>query len=182
MERHARAHPAPSRPARSFGASETPRADGLITPICRWIVFLAGVTLFIAVALVPPSADLERIRQTRDQTLALEQHHLRRLSNYQAMADALAARRPETLRLVLASELQLVPAGSTALVLPGTPDDPRLFERLEPTPSPTLAPPAPPTPSALTKLATDQIGRLALLILAAAAVLWGCLPPPTSSR
>jgi len=148
----------------------------LIQPLCRWLVFLTGVVLFVAVALVPPSADLERIRNTRDQTLAIEQHDLHRLANYQAMADALQTQRPETIRLVLASELQLVPAGSTALVTPGAPDDPRLFELLEPTDPPALAAPAPRTPSALTRLATDQIGRLGLLVLAAAAVLWGCLP------
>lgn|GEM_PF-6389633 len=155
---------------------------GPIHAIARWGAFLAGVTLFIAVALVPPSADLERIRNTRDQTLALELHALSRLANYQAMSAALDAQDPETLRLVLASELQLVPEGATALVTPGRPEDPRLFELLEPAGSPHLATRAPATPSALTRLATDRAGRLALLILAAAAVLWGCLPPARTAR
>lgn len=172
----ARAHPAPAPRDRS------PIASAVLTPLCRWAVFLAGVALFIAVALVPPSADLERIRAARDKTLAMEQHDLRRLANYQAMADALDRKDPDTLRLVLASELQLIPEGSTALVLPGQPDDPRLFELLEPAAPPRSIAPAPATPSALTRLATDRVGRLALLVLAAAAVLWGCLPPASDAR
>lgn len=98
------------------------------------------------------------------------------------MSDALVAQDPETLALVLAAELQLVPEHATALVKPGQPADPRLFELLEPTTQATLAAPAAATPSALTRLATDRIGRAALLVLAAAAVLWGCLPPAPINR
>lgn len=174
------AHPEYAQPTAPT-ATDAPGGDMLV-PACRWAVFLAGVALLIAAALVPPAEDLEHIRETREHTLAIERHDLRRLANYQAMADALDAGDPETIRLVLASELQLVPEGSTALVNPGRPDDPRLFELLEPGGSPPKDTTATQTPSALTRLTTDPIGRFMLLLVAAVAVLWGCIPPGSKRR
>ncbi|MFK7882649.1 MAG: hypothetical protein AB8F26_00510 [Phycisphaerales bacterium] len=165
---HASAHPAPA-PTRSFAALP-------VEPVCRWIAFIAGVILFVAVALTPPTADLEGIRLTRDRVLALEQTDLARLNNYRSMLTALEAGDPDTIRLVLASELQLVPRDSTALVAPGQPEDPRLFELLEPEPIHAAPRPAPATPSALTKLASDDTGRLILLCIAGFAAMWGIMP------
>jgi len=140
------------------------------------MAFLAGIAIFVAVALIPPAADLDSMRRQRDRVLAMERTDLQRLDNYRAMLDALERHDPDTLRLILASELQLVPRGRTALVAPGLPEDPRLFELLEPPPPVLPAEVAPTVPSALTKLANDDLGRLLLLILASSAILWGVLP------
>ena len=150
-------------------------SDGVVAA-SKWGAFLAGVALMIALALIPPAADLETIHRQRDRILAMEQTDLARIANYQAMIRAIDERDPDTVRLVLASELQLVPRGRTALVVPGRPDDPRLFELLEPapTPAPGVAPPA---RSALARLAVDDKGRLVLAAIACLALLWGVMPP-----
>lgn len=165
---HASAHPAPRRDT---------HASHAVDHACRWLAFLSGVVLLVAVALIPPTADLDAIRTTRDRVLAMEQTDLARLNNYKAMLGALESEDPDTIRLVLASELQLVPKSSTALVAQGQPEDPRLFELLEPEPSRAQPKAAPRTPSALTRLASSDRGRLALLAIAAIAVMWGIIPP-----
>ncbi len=167
MLQHAGAHPAPR---------QTDRLSPAAVALSKWMAFLAGIAVFVAVALIPPAADLDSMRRQRDRVLAMEQTDLQRLDNYRAMLAALERHDPDTLRLVLASELQLVPRGRTALVAPGQPEDPRLFELLEPPPPVLPAEVSPTVPSALTKLANDDIGRLLLLILASSAILWGVLP------
>jgi hypothetical protein len=153
------------------------RVSALIIHISKWMGFLSGLALIVAVALIPPAADLDSMRLTRDRVLALEQTDLTRIQNYEAFRDALDARRPDTIRLVLAAQLQLVPRGQTALVLPGLPEDPRLFELLEPPPTVLPKSVAPTVPSRLTRMASSEIGRLALIGLATLAIIWGFLPP-----
>ncbi len=144
----------------------------------KWASFLAGMALFVAVALIPPATDLDRLRAQRDRILAMEQTDLARIRNYEALVHALDERDPDTIRLVLAAQLQLVPRDRTALVVPGPPDDPRLFEILEP--APVEAAPAPhAVPSTLARLAGDDKGRLILLAIAGLAMLYGLMPPLT---
>ncbi len=152
------------------------RASLLVLHASKWASFLAGLSLFVAVALIPPAADLDHIRLQRDRILAMEQTDLDRLENYRAMVKALTEQDPATIRLVVASQLQLVPKDRTALVLPGLPDDPRLFELLEPAPY-TLPVAADRVPSTLSRLAGDSKGRFILLAIAGLALLWGLLPP-----
>jgi hypothetical protein len=172
-----RAHPAPSHEA-DERARVGDAASALVVHASKWIGFLAGLTLLVAVALIPPAADLDAIRLQRDRLLALEQTDLARLANYQALIDAIDEKDPDTVRLVLASQLQLVPRGSTALVAPGQPDDPRLFEILEPEPTPVQASP-PSVPSTLARMANDRKGRFVLLAIASLGLLWGLMPPLT---
>lgn len=153
------------------------RLSPAVITCSKWAGFFAGVAVFISVALIPPASDLDAMRRQRDRVLAMERTDLSRLQNYRAMLDALDRADPDTVQLVLASELQLIPKGRTALVLPGQPEDPRLFELLEPGITPETAPAPPGVPSTLTRLANDDRGRLVLLLLAGLAILWGVLPP-----
>lgn len=150
--------------------------------VARWMGFLAGLALLVAVALVPPAADLDTMRLHRDRALALEQTDLARIANYQALLTALECQDPDTIRLILAAQFQLVPKGQTALVLPGPPADPRLFELLEPAPTDLPRSVAPTVPSRLTRLASSDLGRLALLTGAGLAILWGLMPARTGDR
>lgn len=152
-------------------------ASALIVHLSKWLGFGAGLAIIVAVTLIPPAADLQRIRHQRDRVLAMEQTDLARMANYRALIDALDARDPDTVRLVLAAQLQLVPRDKTALVALGTPDDPRLFEILEPIPTPMPADTAPVAPSALTRMATSEVGRMALLSIAVLAILWSLTGP-----
>tara|TARA_R110000782_G_scaffold211115_2_gene299072 strand:+ start:27162 stop:27689 length:528 start_codon:yes stop_codon:yes gene_type:complete len=152
-------------------------ASALIVGVSKWLGFLAGLAMIVAVALIPPAADLQAIRHQRDRVLAMEQTDLARIANYKALITAIDEKDPDTIRLVLASQLQLVPRGKTALVAPGAPDDPRLFEILEPIPTPMPADTAPVAPSALTRMATTDLGRLVLLSIAVVAILWGITGP-----
>lgn len=169
-----RAHSAPTDGPRRADAD----ASALIVGVSKWLGFLAGLSMIVAVALIPPAADLQAIRHQRDRVLAMEQTDLARIANYKALITALDEKDPDTVGLVLASQLQLVPRGSTALVAPGTPDDPRLFEILEPIPTPMPPDTAPVAPSALTRMATTDLGRLVLLTLAGLAMLWGIAGTP----
>lgn len=154
------------------------RASMLVIHASKWAACLAGLALFVAIALIPPAADLENIRLQRDRILAMEQHDLARLANYRAMLTALEEKDPDTIRLVLAAQLQLVPRDRTALILPGPPQDPRLFEILEP--PPVVLPEARQrVPSTLARLAADDKGRMVLLAIAGLALLWGLMPPLT---
>ncbi len=152
------------------------RASMIVLHASKWASFLAGLALFVAVALIPPAADLDHIRLQRDRILAMEQTDLDRLANYRAMLKALTEQDPSTIRLVVASQLQLVPRDRTALVLPGLPEDPRLFELLEPAPHP-LPTGSDRVPSTLARLAGDSKGRFVLLAIAGLALLWGLMPP-----
>lgn len=164
-----------AQPAPATSRSDDP-ASVLVIHASKWVSFLAGMALFVAVALIPPASDLDNIRLQRDRILAMEQTDLARIASYQAFITALDEEDPGTVRLVLASQLQLVPKGSTALVLPGTPEDPRLFEILEPAPV-ALPERAATAHSTLTRLAGDSRGRLVLLAIAGLALLWGLMPP-----
>lgn len=171
-----RAHPAPAE------RDAHDRVSLAVVLVSKWIGFLCGLALLIAVALIPPAADLDAVRLQRDRVLTMEQTDLQRLANYRALLDALENRDPDTLRLVLAAQLQLIPRGQTALVVPGAIEDPRLFELLEP-PAPDLPYSVAPTvPSTLTRLASSDLGRLALLTGAGLAILWGLMPPVTRQR
>ena len=167
-----RANSAPIDRARSD------RVSALVLHASKWVSFLAGLFLVVAVGLIPPAADLDNIRYQRDRILAMEQTDLARLANYRAMLGALDRRDPDTIRLILAAQLQLVPADRTALILPGPPEDPRLLELLDPPPAELPAPSAT-VPSTLARLATDGKGRLILLAIAGLAMLWGLMPPLT---
>ena len=142
----------------------------------KWTGFITGLLVFMAVALIPPAADLDNLRLRRDRVLAMEQTDLARIDNYRALITALDERDADTINLVLAAQLQLVPRGSTALVAPGGPPDPQLFELLEPLPAEMPRSVAPTVPSTLTRLATSDRGRLVLLLIGALALLWGLTP------
>ena len=115
---------------RAQSAPADDRLSAGVVIASKWAAFLAGLVLVLALVLIPPASDLETIRTQRDRILAMEQTDLARIASYQAMIDAIDGRDPDTVRLVLASELQLVPEGRTALIVPGSPDDPRLFDLL----------------------------------------------------
>lgn len=166
-----RVQPKPASPA-----DPAHRASTAVIVTAKWGAFLAGMALLIAVALIPPATDLDRIRGQRDRILAMEQTDLARIHNYQALVTALDERDPDTVRLILAAQLQLVPHDRTALIVPGLPEDPRLFEILEP--DPIVPPAAADAPaSTLARLAGDDRGRLILLSIAGLALLYGLMPP-----
>lgn len=161
---------------RAQSAPVTDRLSAAVIHLSKWTAFLSGVALLVAVALIPPASDLDTIQRQRDRILAMEQTDLARIANYQALIHAIDERDPDTIRLLMASELQLVPKGRTALVVPGQPADSRLFERLEPMPTPMPAEAAAPV-STLARLAGDRRGRLILLTIGGLALLWGLMPP-----
>lgn len=179
------AHPAPARhhagdPSRDapHEASGEALSAGIVA-FSKWTGFITGLLVFMAVALIPPAADLDNLRLRRDRVLAMEQTDLARIANYQALIKALDERDSDTVNLVLAAQLQLVPRGSIPMVDPGGPQDPQLFELLEPLPTEIPRSVAPTMPSTLTRMATADRGRLTLLLIGALALLWGLTPRQT---
>jgi hypothetical protein len=172
------AHPAPARHPAGDPSRDAPhdRLSAGIVAFSKWTGFITGLLLFMAVALIPPAADLDNLRLRRDRVLAMEQTDLARIANYRALLASLDERDPDTVNLVLAAQLQLVPRGSTALINPGGPQDPQLFELLEPLPAGMPRSVVPTVPSALTRLATSDRGRVVLLLIGALALLWGLMP------
>lgn len=146
-------------------------------PIAAWLFFAGGVTLLVAAGLIPASDDLGEARWQRDAVLALERHALERIDRHQRYLDALDRADPPLVRALAASQLGLVDAETDALVHPNGPNDPMLFEAMEP--PPVAIPARHRVDSRLQSWATGGRSRLWMLAGGAVLVLLGLLPSAT---
>jgi len=141
----------------------------------RWMIFCAGLTVLVAVLLLPAQADLRQTRMQRDLALHIEQTQHTRIQRYKAFLHELEHPTDTTIDLLAMSQLGMIRVGHEALIIPGQPADPQLFEFLEPTTEP-FEPKAIPV-SRLETLTTGDQSRLWVALLGAVAVLYGLLPP-----
>ncbi len=150
-------------------------SDVFANSIARWMFFLAGITLLVAALLLPATGDLRTVRQIRDAALMTETHHHQRVARYEQFLRAIESGDQATIELLAQSQLGVIPAGREALILPGQPADPMVFELLEPIAT-TQAPVAHRI-SVLEKLTTTRETRFVVILVGAMAVLIGILPP-----
>ena len=149
--------------------------DRIAGELARWMYFLGGLALLVAVFLLPSVADLDTVKRVRDQAIATETHHSERVARYERFLGALENGDPATMELLAQSQLGVVPSDREALILPGMPGDPMVFELLEP--EPVVSPNAPHKVSRLERLTTERVPRAIMILIGAIAVLMGILPP-----
>jgi len=149
--------------------------DRFAGEIARWMYFLGGLTLLVAVFLLPSAADLDAVKRVRDQAIATESHHAERVAKYQRFLGAIEGGDPATIELLAQSQLGVVPSDREALILPGQPSDPMVFELLEP--DPVAISGNPHTPSRLEMLTIERVPRAIMILVGAIATLMGILPP-----
>lgn len=137
--------------------------------------FLSGLTILVAVFLLPSAADLDDVRAVRDHAIATESHHLQRVDRYERFLGAIESGDPATIELLAQSQLGVVPSDREAILLPGQPSDPMVFELLEPEPIEAAASASEPT--RLERLTIERIPRAIMLVIGAIATLMGILPP-----
>lgn len=159
-------------------------ADRIAGEIARWMYFLSGLTILVAVFLLPSAADLDAVRAVRDQAIATESHHIERVDRYERFLSAIESGDPTTIELLAQSQLGVVPSEREAIILPGQPSDPMVFELLEPAPIAAAA--AASEPTRLERLTIERVPRAIMLVIGAIATLMGILPPverkPRSAR
>lgn len=149
-------------------------AGGLDT---GWLFLLAGSAVLVATVLIPAVDDLAQARQDRDLALSYEHHREARLANYREFAERLTQPDDELVLHLARTQLNLVPEGERAIVLPADlgersasllPDlEPRYVEPVYDQPRDTL----------LRRWATGHRSRLWLIAGGALCVLIGLLPP-----
>ena len=144
-----------------------------------WLIFLAGLGMLLAVILIPAQADLQHARDSRDQTLAREQHELDRIARYQQYLVSIENRDEPLLRSLAMSQLNMTPSDRLTLLPPNGPGDLDLFGPIEPTPVSLASHESP--KSLLERLATDRTRRL-WLIAASVLCLFVGLLPSTSTK
>lgn len=150
-------------------------ADRIAGEIARWMYFLSGLAILVAVFLLPSAADLDAVRLVRDQAIATETHHADRVARYERFLGALEDGDPATIELLAQSQLGVVPSDREALIMPGQPSDPMVFELLEPEPMGVAR--GAHEPSRLERLTIERVPRAILIVVGAIAVLMGILPP-----
>lgn len=142
------------------------------------MIFCAGLTILVAVLILPAHADLRETRTQRDLALHLEQSQSTRIERYQNFLDDLEHPSESTIDLLAMSQLGIIANDREAIMIPGQPADPQLFEYLEPVPDP-FEPRIIPV-SHLEVLATGSRSRLWVALLGAVAVMYGLLPATKS--
>ena len=156
----------------------TTKANDWIGSLGRWMIFCAGLTVLVAVLLLPAHVDLRETRTERDRALYLEEAQHTRIERYRTFLADLEHPSESTIDLLAMSQLGMIPADREVIMIPGQPADPMLFEHLEPAIAsfePRIIP-----VSRLETLATGHRSRLWVALLGAVAVLYGLLPPAKS--
>lgn len=147
-----------------------------------WLFLLAGLTILSATVLIPAQDDLAEARLQRDRAMAFEERATARLERYSDYLDALSRRDETLVTSLVATQLNLAPAGRSVLPLAGEPDafDASVFRDLEPaaTPMPELHL----ADTALRRLTTGRHSRLWMIAGGAMCLLIGLMPPATRVR
>jgi hypothetical protein len=144
-----------------------------------WLYLLAGIVLLAATVLIPAADDLASVRNQRDRALAIEQHRVERLANYQQYLVALEAEDPSLVRALAACQLNQIPANRSLILetpelMPGATATASIFAALEPA---TLRLPDRRTPdSILFRWTTSDTSRTWLIAAGAFCLLMGLLP------
>ncbi len=141
----------------------------------RWMIFLAGLAILVSALILPAQADLRHTRTQRDRALHIEQAHHTRIDRYQGFLGEIKSPSASTIDLLAMSQLGMIASNRQALIAPGQPADPQLFEYLEPV-IPHFVPAHNP-PSRLEEFSTGQRSRLWFVLIGAVAVLYGLMPP-----
>ena len=149
-------------------------ADRLAGELARWMYFLSGLTILVAVFLLPSAADLDAVRVVRDQAIASEIHHNDRVERYERFLGSLEEGDPVTIELLAQSQLGVVSSDREAIMMPGQPGDPMVFELLEP--EAVNASFARHEPSRLERLTIERVPRAIMILVGAIATLMGILP------
>ncbi len=142
------------------------------------MILCAGLAVLVAVLLLPAQIDLREARIQRDLALHIEQTQHTRIERYRAFLEELEHPTDATIDLLAMSQLGMIADDREALIIPGQPADPQLFEFLEPAAEPFEPKPIP--VSRLETLATGTTSRPWVALLGAIAVLYGLLPPARS--
>ena len=149
--------------------------DELVGGLGRWMIFVAGIAILVSTIILPANADLRATRIQRDLALHLEQAQLDRIDRFGIFYTQLKNPDQSTIELLARSQLGMIPQSSSALIMPGQPADPQLFEFLEPVPIEFV--PQSYAISRLEELSTNQHSRLWIGLIGAIAILYGILPP-----
>ncbi len=144
----------------------------------RWMIFAAGLVVLVAALILPAQIDLRETRLQRDLALHTEQAQQTRINRYRVFLEQLENPSASTVDLLAMSQLGMIADDREALIIPGQPADPQLFEFLEPT-LPAFEPRIV-TASYLEEFSTGTRSRLWIVLIGAVAVMYGLLPPAKS--
>ena len=159
---------------------ERPTARAVERPIDRfdpgWLFLIAGLVLLSFTVVIPAQSDLAEARWQRDRAVAIEAQREERLFKHERYLAALESREPTVVKALAASQLNLVPAGSGAIVEVDDPgrSDASVFPVLEP--APISLPELHQVESRLGRWARDRDSRLWLIAGGSMLVLIGVLP------
>ena len=106
--------------------------------------------------------------------LHIEQSHHTRIDRYESFLAEMENPALATIELLAMSQLGMISSDRQALIVPGQPDDPQLFEFLEPAPK-AFAPQAV-SKSRLEAISKGARSKWLFALIGAAAVLYGLLP------
>ncbi len=140
----------------------------------RWLIFGAGLAVLVAALILPAQIDLRNTRTQRDLALHLEQAHHTRIDKYQSFLAEIEQPTKPTIDLLAMSQLGMIPNNREALIIPGQPADPRLFEFLEP--APKTFEPCVVKASRLESLTLGSDSRFWFVLIGAISVMYGILP------
>jgi hypothetical protein len=164
-------------------APDPPAASAARSPISYldpgWLYLLAGIVLLAATVLIPAADELGVVRNQRDRALAVEQHRVERLANYEQYLVALDGEEPSLVRALAACQLNQIPVNRTLILetpelMPGATATASIFAALEPAP---LRLPDRRTPdSILFRWTTSDTSRTWLIAAGAFCLLMGLLP------
>lgn len=140
----------------------------------RWLIFGAGLAVLVAALILPAQIDLRNTRTQRDLALHIEQAHHTRIDKYQSFLTEIEHPTQPTIDLLAMSQLGMIPNNREALVIPGQPADPQLFEFLEP--APKTFEPRVVKASSLESLTIGTDSRFWFVLIGAVSVMYGILP------
>ena len=138
------------------------------------MIFASGLVVLVVALILPAQADLQATRLQRDYSLHLEQLQHDRIDRYNSFLTQLESPSQSTIDLLAMSQLNLIPKDRVTLETGSMLSDPRIFDLLEPTPTPFVATTKP--PSRLERLTTSQDTQLWVILVGAVAVMYGLLP------
>ncbi|MSR18698.1 MAG: hypothetical protein EXS00_05965 [Phycisphaerales bacterium] len=82
-----------------------------------WCYLIAGLALLVCAAVVPEQAKVHRLREELAALKSVEASGYRRLQAYAEFADDVEAGEPALLRRLAASQLNLMPGGTTPVLM-----------------------------------------------------------------
>ncbi len=145
----------------------------------RWMIFLSGLAIIVSILVIPAQTDLHRTQLLRDKALLAEELEKERIERYQLFLEDLESPSSETINLLAASQLGMIPSDQQALSYMSLPQDPSLLSAIESMNPKQIHDTR--RISRLEKFATDKNTRSWLIIIGAIALMYGILPPAKKS-